>query len=126
MTHQAAWIPTPRRPLTEQERSWVNEILSASKRWANVSAGELFAIGRCPCGFCRTIQLERPSHPQNPRVTGYGRIGDIDIHTEAGDVITVALYAKDGSLTDLDILCEFGFKPVPETWKEVSHWVDAE
>src|SRR5271168_1064083 len=125
MTHQPAWIAIPRRRLTRDEQSWVNEILSASKRWADVTVGELFAIGKCPCGFCRAIQLEAPVCPQNPEAKGRGQIGDIDIHTTAGDVINVALYADNGSLSDLDVLCEFGFKPVPESWIEVSRYIEA-
>jgi hypothetical protein len=125
MTHQATWVPIPERPLTQQEQSWVNEILSASKHWADVSVGELSAIGRCACGFCRAIQLERPTRPQNPSATSQGQVGDIDIYTSVGDVINVALYARDGSLSDLDLLCEFGFKPIPENWTEVSRHVEA-
>lgn len=118
------WIPIPRRALTEQERAWVNEILAASKEWADVSVGELFAVARCACGFCRAVQLERPPSPQNPRSKGHGQIGDIDIQTNVGDTINVALYEQDGTLTDLDVLCEFGFKPVPDTWTEVARWVN--
>jgi hypothetical protein len=125
MTHSTTWIPIPSRPLTREEQSWVNEILSASKDWADVSIGELFASGRCPCGLCRAVQFEQPAKPQNPRGTKHGQIGDIDIHTSAGDVINISLYAKNGSLTDLDVLCEFGFKPVPESWNEIAHYVKA-
>ncbi len=125
MKHQANWVPIPKRPLTDQERGWVNDILSASKEWADVSVGELYAVGVCPCGFCKAIQLEPRMQPENPRARGHGQIGDIDIHTESGETINVALYAKDGSLTDLDVLCEFGSKVVPDTWKEVGRWVNS-
>ena len=57
---------------------------------------------------------------------GHGQIGDIDIQTETGDMINIALYEREGSLTELDILCEFGVKPVPETWTEVGRWVNAD
>jgi hypothetical protein len=125
MKHRAGWVAIPKRPLTAQERSWVKEILAASKEWADVTIGELFAVGRCPCGFCRAIQLEQSEHPQNPKATGRGQIGDIDIHAQAGDIINVALYASNGSLTDLDVLCEFSSKSVPDTWTEVSRYVEA-
>ena len=126
MRNHKGWIAIPKRPLTEHERSWMNEILCANEEWADVSVGELFAIGKCPCGLCRALQLEPPQRPQNPKAMGHGQVGDIDIRTEAGDTINVALYFRDGYLTDLDVLCEFGFKALPDTWTEVARWVNVE
>ena len=96
----------------------MNDILSASPRWADVSVGDLYAIGRCACGMCKTIELEVPPEPPNPSWRGSGRVGEIDIQTQAGDFISVAVHAQDGSLVSLDIVCEFGFKKVPEEWIE--------
>ena len=125
MTHKADHIPIARRALTEQERQWITDILSANKQWADVSVGDLYAIGKCPCGLCRTILLEPPQQPHNPSWKR-GQIGEIDIQTETGDLITVALHAKEGSLTELELICEHSFKAVPEKWTETRRWVNVE
>lgn len=121
MTH-GNWIEMEKRPLTEQERSWVSAILSVSKEWADVNVDPLFATGRCPCGKCRSIRLEAPTRPQNP-LSKLRLIGEIDIQTDEGDLLTIMLHARNGSLSELEVINDHSFKAVPERWKEVSRWV---
>lgn len=56
--------PVPRRPLTEQEKEWVNAILQINKTWADVTLGEIYVDAECTCG-CHTVHLERLAQPQN-------------------------------------------------------------
>ena len=125
MKHAADWVPIPKRALIKQERAWVDDILSVNPEWSDVSHDELYAVAKCPCGLCKTVLLEAPPEPQNPRtISKRGLLGEIDIQIESGELITVMLFADGGSLTELEIVCEHSFKAVPDTWKEVARWIN--
>jgi hypothetical protein len=106
------------RRLTDQEKAWVNEILSANKEWSDVEVGELHAIRMCPCG-CRSIAFETPSKPQNPKMQKkMGAVGILYIHTADDHVITIILFHKHGYLTGLEVSWDDD-APMPKTWTEM-------
>ena len=122
------WVPIARRPLTERERGWVTEILNVNKLWADVTVGDLFAVGKCGCG-CGTVVLERPPEPQNPRMAGkWGPVGFIYIFTRNRGLVTVMLYHDKGYLSILEAVYddyEKDFQPLPETWEEAQRTVES-
>lgn len=106
-----------RRPLTSQEKTWVNEIVSANEEWADIDIPELFTVGMCSCG-CRSFDFERTSEPQNPTFAGrQGDVGILYIITKDDHVITIILFHQDGFLSGLDVIWEMG-EPMPERWEE--------
>jgi len=109
-----------RRPLTDQEKEWVNAILQTNQSWADVSLGEIFADGECTCG-CRTVHLSRPLQPQNARTAHllHETVGVMWIFTELGKTIGVILHAKYGSLGELEVLYQESAEPWPSNWREV-------
>lgn len=137
-SNEAGYLPIPRRALAGWERECVAQILAANQKWADVEVSELFAIASCPCG-CRSIQLERPSMPQNRNPAWlessqisclsdavhlrYGvLIGSIDIVTKNTGLITVQLHGYGGYLDYLEVIW-YNPGPMPETWEEVSREV---
>lgn len=126
--HEGNWISIPRRPLTEQERGWTNDILSASKEWADVCLAELYAVARCPCG-CRTILLEAPQQVQNPRLLGQkGLVGEIDLTVridDKEDVVSVLLHHVAGNLSELEVVWYNFPQPVPGNWIELTRKITA-
>src|ERR1700758_4977874 len=77
--------PVSRRPLTEQEKGWINAILHTNKAWADVSLEEIYVDAECTCG-CHTGHLERPAQPQNARTAHlpHETVGMMWIITELG------------------------------------------
>jgi hypothetical protein len=123
--HQSTWLPIQRRPLTPEEKGWVRDILSASKEWADVYVGELYAIAKCPCG-CRTVLLEEQG-VHNPRlIRDKGLVGEMDLAIRIGskeDVASVLLHHVGGSLRELEVVWYNFPEPVPTNWTEISRRV---
>lgn len=126
--HEKNGISIPKRPLTDQERGWINDILSASKEWADVCLGEVYAIGKCPCG-CRTVLLEEPQHVHNRRLIGEkGLVGEIDLTIRVDDkedVVSVLLHHLGGNLSELEVVWYNFPEPVPSDWTEIFRKVTA-
>lgn len=112
------------RPLTPRETEWINSILLANTNWADATVGELLANGECTCG-CQTIHIGHSPEPQNPKVRhlDWEHVGEIWIYTEEGKCINVGLFAKNGTLCELEVVCEQGTEPVPTSWRERSRKV---
>jgi hypothetical protein len=113
--------PVPRRPLTEQEKGWINAILQTNKAWADVTLGEIYVDAECTCG-CHTVHLERPTQPQNASTAHlpHETVGMMWIITELGKTIGITLHAKYGSLGELEVVYQENTEPWPSTWHEVS------
>ena len=110
-----------RRPITAQEKEWINTLVLANKDWADATIGNLFVDGECACG-CRTIHLEHSAEPQNPKTKhlDWDHVGEIWIYTDEGKRISIGLFSKNGTLCELEVVCEEGTEPMPSTWREVS------
>jgi hypothetical protein len=121
-----SYIDVPRRPPTSQEGAWINEIVLANPAWSDVDLGELFIVAECRCG-CRSVVLEAPSQPQNPRFVGHqGLVGEIELGISLdgkNDVISVLLHFAEGSLSLLEVIWYNFPEPVPSTWKEINREV---
>jgi hypothetical protein len=118
-----SWTDVPRRAITEEERKWVQEIVSANPDWADVTIGELHVVKQCTCG-CRSVVLEEPSFVQNPKFSQQqGLIGEIDIHVylEDGkdDYVSVLLHQSRGKLTYMEVIWYNFPEPVPLHWIEI-------
>jgi len=119
-------VPVPRRPLTEEEDTWVRDIVSINPDWADVSLGQLYVIEKCICG-CRTVVFEEPPFVQNPKVSHQqDAIGQIDIHISADsghDYISVLLHHSWGKLRYLEVVWYNFPKPVPAYCMELGREV---
>jgi hypothetical protein len=115
-----------RRNLTSQEKEWINSILRANAMWADVTIRNIYVDGECTCG-CRTVHLERPTEPQNPRTAGLliENVGMMWIFTEMDKAIGITLHAKYGSLGELEVVYQENSEPWPSTWREVSRRIHA-
>jgi len=113
--------PVPRRPLTEQEKEWINAILQTNKLWADVSLLEIYVDAECTCG-CHTVHLDRPPQPQNASTAHllHETVGMMWIVTELGKTIGITLHAKYGSLGELEVVYQENTEPWPTAWREVS------
>lgn len=113
-----------RRPISEQEKEWIHTILQSNPEWADVTVGDLWVDSECTCG-CRTVHLEHPPQPQNPKKQDQHdeHVGEIWIYTEQGKRISVGLFARYGPLCELEVVYEEGSEPVPSAWREVSRRV---
>jgi hypothetical protein len=119
--------PISPRPLSEQERSWIREILEQNPRWADVDLSDTQAVAECDCGNCRTIYLHS-SAPQNASLAGTkGYVGRIEIMTTDNFMISITLDQSDGVLSELYVnpldLLEPGNRPFPDQWQEKGHTV---
>jgi len=110
-----------RRPVTEQEKEWIGSILQSNTEWADVAVGDLVVDGECTCG-CRTVHLHHSTEPQNPKHKDRPKehVGEIWISTDIGKTIAVGLFARSGTLCELEVVCEQGTEPMPSLWHEVS------
>jgi hypothetical protein len=113
------------RPLTEQESSWIREILQTRDEWKNADISRTRVISRKPCDEGLSVLLEAPE-PENSSPTGLESdyIGRIWICTDDGSVIEVRLDHQGGRLRELFILFVDPRHPqrtLPERWAEVSH-----
>lgn len=125
--HSAHKEPIEPRPLTPQERQWIQEILQHNPRWADVDLSGTRVVARCSCGNCQTVYLDNPE-PQNPSLLGTrGYIGRIEISTTDDFGITVTLDQYDGRLSQLYVdpidLREPGTRILPKHWQEKGHIV---
>lgn len=113
--------PVLRRPLTEQEKEWVNAILQTNKTWADVNLAEIYVDAECTCG-CHTVHLERPAQPQNAKTAhlAHETVGMMWIITERGKTVGITLHAKYGSLGELEVVYQENAERWPPTWHEVS------
>ena len=125
-THQGrAGRDFERRPLTEQERGWVSEILAANKDWADVNVGDLYAVWSCDCG-CKTIDFKVSATAHNPRMVGkMGPVGQITVLTKDDRAIWIILHHIRGVLTELEVVWDDFENPMPDHWEEVSRVVTA-
>ena len=119
--------PISPRPLSQQEHSWVREILEQNPRWADVDLNDTQAVAQCDCGKCRTIYLPSTA-PQNPTLLGTkGYIGRIEIMTTDNFLITITLDQLNGVLSELYVdpldLLEPGNRTLPDQWREKTHTV---
>ena len=85
-------------------------------------------MAECDCG-CRSVVLEEPSQPQNPKLVGHqGLVGEISLAVKVNgqdDVISVLLHFAEGSLSLLEVVWYNFPEPVPRSWTEVSRTVSA-
>jgi len=121
-----SYIEIPRRPLTSQEEAWVRELVLANPEWADVEITNLYAVAECTCG-CRSIVLEKPQNPQNPKLVGHqGLVGEIELSVKIQgreDVITVLLHFAEGSLSLLEVVWYNFPEPIPSVWTEISRQI---
>lgn len=122
-TEHGSYVKIPRRPLNSQEEAWIREIVLANQDWADVDLKHLWVVARCTCG-CRSVVLENPPKPQNPRLIGHqGLVGKIDLCVQVDgrqDVISVLLHFAEGSLSLLEVVWYNFPEPVPPSWTEIS------
>src|SRR5215471_37850 len=69
-TDHSSYVRLPARKPTRQEEDWIREIVSSNSHWADTDLGDLRIVGECTCG-CRSVVLEDPAQPQNPRFLGH-------------------------------------------------------
>jgi hypothetical protein len=116
----------PRRPLTSQEATWLRELVLASPQWADAEILGPHVAAECTCG-CRSVILEEPSHPQNPKLVGHqGLVGEISLAVKVNgqdDVISVLLHFAEGSLSLLEVVWYNFPDPVPCSWTEISRTI---
>ncbi len=82
-------IPTPKRPLSENEMEWVRQSLRSRKVFVDFLVPQLFAVSKCPCGTCRTVGLEPIELPNWGGESGY--LGGITIQTKDHGPIDILL-----------------------------------
>src|SRR5271169_1056012 len=87
-------IPIPRQPLSEEEMEWVGQSLSSRKEFVEFRLPQLFAVAKCPCGTCRTVELEPVELPNWKRESGH--LDGITIETNDHGPIDILLHAKEG------------------------------
>jgi hypothetical protein len=117
-------IGVPERALTAQERAWIEEILRANPKWADVDVTGTRVWGKCDCGQCRSVYLHSGA-PQNPSLLGArGYIGRIEIRSVDDFGITITLDHINGALDELYVsyvdLGERGDRSLPEHWQEAA------
>jgi hypothetical protein len=124
--NHSSYVEIPRRPLTAQEAGWIRELVQANTQWADVKITDLHVVGECMCG-CRSIVLEKPAKPQNPKLIGHqGLVGEIELDVKIhgkDDVISVLLHFAEGSLSLLEVVWYNFPDPIPPAWTEVSRQV---
>ena len=128
MSNEVYRKPIEPRPLTEQERGWVQEILESHPDWADVDVSSMEVIAVCGCGKCGTIYFGNKL-PQNPRLQGTrGYIGRIYINTTNEFFIEITLDQIDGNISELYVnyvdVSPAGDRTSPGLWKELSHKVE--
>jgi hypothetical protein len=120
------YVRIPRRPLTSQEAAWIRDIVLSNPDWADVNLENLHIVAGCTCG-CRSVVLEEPPRPQNPRFVGHqGLVGEISLGINVDgkeDVISVLLHFAEGSLSLLEVVWYNFPDPIPATWTETSRHV---
>lgn len=116
----------PRRPLSPQEASWVRDLVLANPEWADTEICGPHVVAACTCG-CRSVVLEEPSQPQNPKLAGHqGLIGEISLAVKVNghdDVISVLLHFAEGSVSLLEVVWYNFPEPIPRDWTETSRIV---
>jgi hypothetical protein len=122
--NHGSYVQVPRRPLTSQEAAWVRELILANLQWADVDITDLHIVAECTCG-CRSVALEKPPKPQNPKLVGHqGLVGEIEltvkIQEQDDDVISVLLQFAEGSLSLLEVVWYNFPDPIPAVWTEIS------
>jgi hypothetical protein len=117
----------PPRPPTSQEAAWIRDIVLCNPDWADVDLENLHIVAECTCG-CRSVVLEEPAQPQNPRFIGHqGLVGEISLCIELDgrkEVMSVLLHFAEGSLSLLEVIWH-NDEPIPATWTEISRHIDA-
>jgi hypothetical protein len=121
-----SYVEVPRRPLTSQEAARVRKLVLANPEWADVEIADLYAVAECACG-CRSIVLEKPPEPQNPKFVGrQGLVGEIELGVKIqgqDDVISVLLHFTEGSLSLLEVVWYNFPDPIPSVWTEISRHI---
>lgn len=122
-TAHSSFGEVARRPVTAEEQAWIDDIVSANPRWADVQLGDLFVVAECACG-CRSVVLEAPQHLQNPRLVGHqDLVGEMDINIRfdrRDDVVSIFLHYAEGNLSLLEVVWYNFPEPVPRKWMEMS------
>ena len=120
-----SYVRVPRRPPSQQEKAWICDIVLSNSDWSDVDLENLHVVAACTCG-CRSVVLEEPPRPQNPRFIGHqGLVGEISLRvcvdgTEG--VISVLLHFAEGSLSLLEVIW-YNDAPMPDTWTEISRLI---
>jgi hypothetical protein len=121
-TSHGSYAEVERRHVTDEERAWINDIVSSNPHWADVQLGDLFVVAECNCG-CRSVALETPEHIQNPKFIGHqGLVGEIDLSIRFNgrdDIVSVLLHYAEGSLSLLEVVWYNFPEPVPRKWTEL-------
>lgn len=105
------FIPTEVRPLTEEERSVAERMLSDQAVEYKSQLPHLLVVGRCGCGVCPTIFFQ-------PHVSG-DRESDLVSYRgkdAEGGLVGVVLTEKEGVLSQLEFYSIDGHDPwsIPE------------
>ena len=118
-------MQTPPRPLTQQEQSWVKEILDVNPEWINVSVSSIKVNDESVAGNSRTMKLQLEAPPKQNQTGTKGYLGRLEIRTADNFGITVTLDQHDGWLDELYVdyldLEERGDRLRPLEWKELAH-----
>ena len=118
-------MQTHPRPLTQQEKSWVKEILDVNPEWTDVSVSSIEVNAESVAGNSHTIRLHMEGPPKQNQGGTKGYLGRLEIRTADNFGITVTLDQHDGSLDELYVdyldLEEMGDRPQPLKWEELAH-----
>jgi hypothetical protein len=118
-------MQTSSRSLTQQERSWVAEILGGHPEWSEVDLDEIYVLDEHGTGNMRTMELSKGAIPISKLRGTKGYLGRIEVRTADNFGLTVTLDQYDGSLEELHVdfldLQEPGDRPKPNEWQELVH-----
>ena len=112
------------RPLTEQESTWIREILQSNEQWKDTAISGTEVIAEGPCDEGISIHLRGPESKRTELRSASGYVGRIVICTDDDSLIEIRLTYSYGRLDELFILFVDPRNPkrtLPERWTEVSH-----
>jgi len=112
------------RPLTEQESTWIREILQTNEEWKDTAISKTRVVAEGPCDEGISILLRGPESERTDLRSPSGYVGRIVICTDDDSLIEIRLTYSYGRLDELFILFVDPRNPkrrLPERWTEVSH-----
>ena len=112
------------RPLTEQESTWISEILQSKEEWKDTAVSNIQVVAEGPCDEGISIHLRGPKSQRTDLCPTSGYVGRIVICTDDDSLIEIRLTYSYGRLEELFILFVDPRNPkrkLPERWTEVSH-----
>jgi hypothetical protein len=118
-------MQSPLRSLTQQEQSWIREILNGNPEWTSFDPSSIRILAESVVGNSRTMKLytENPSRRDQRGTKGY--IGRVEIRTADNFGITVTVDQHDGLPDELYVdfldLEERGDRLPPAEWEELAH-----